>query len=309
MPRTIWSGAISFGLVTVPIQVQSATENHSISFHMYHEADGGRVRIRKYCDLEDREVRADEIGKGYEWSKDRVIPITDQELRELPLPTAKAVEIHAFVPLASIDPLQIAEGYYLSPDGQVAAKPYKLLLQALSRSSRVAIAKWAVRGRERLGLLRVRDGVICLHVLRWPDEIRSPEELFPPPADVSDDEIDEAVQLIDSMTTDTLEGPEFRDHYTEALEQVIEAKREGQALPEAPEPEVKSGQVLDLMATLRESVEKAQASRGETGKAAVHEPPPKKTTKKAATKKASAQKAASKGATAKKTGGRRPHSA
>jgi DNA end-binding protein Ku len=182
MPRTIWSGAISFGLVTVPIHVQSATEDHSIQFHQYHLDDMGRVRVKKVCELEDREVTQSEIGKGYQLTKDQVIPISDAELRELPLPTAKAIEIEAFVPLESIDPIQIGEGYYLAPDGQVAAKPYKLLAQALGRSSKVAVAKYAWSGRERL--LRVRDNVIVLHAMRWPDEIRDPAELLPPPTEV-----------------------------------------------------------------------------------------------------------------------------
>jgi DNA end-binding protein Ku len=283
MPRTIWSGAISFGLVTVPIHVQSATENHSIQFHQYHLEDMGRVRVRKVCELEDREVSQSEIGKGYEYAKDQVVPISDAELRELPLPTAKAIEIEAFVPLDSIDPIQIGEGYYLAPDGQVAAKPYKLLVQALGRSSKVAVAKYAWSGRERLGLLRVRDDVIVLHAMHWPDEIRDPSSLLPPPTEVSEDEIARAVTLMESMTRDDLDGPEFEDAYTEAIAKIIEAKREDRELPEAPEPE-KPAQVLDLMAALTESVEKAKASRGEA--ADVREMPKKAADKKTAKKQA-----------------------
>ncbi|MGW0584275.1 non-homologous end joining protein Ku [Streptomyces sp. NPDC002920] len=283
MPRTIWSGAISFGLVTVPCNVQSATEDHSIRFHQYHLEDMGRVRTRKVCELEDREVSNAEIGKGYELSKTQVIPITDEELRGLPLPTAKAIEIEAFVPLESIDPIRIAEGYYLAPDGQVAAKPYKLLRQALGRSSKVAVAKYAWSGRERLGLLRVRDDVIVLHAMRWPDEIRDPAELLPPPTEVSDDEIEGAVALMETMARDDLEGPEFEDRYTDAMAKIIEAKREDRELPEVPEPE-RPGEVLDLMAALNESVQKAKAARGEdTG--------PAKASKKGAAKKTSAKKA------------------
>lgn len=179
MPRTIWSGAISFGLVTVPIHVVSATDDHSIRFHQVHLDDMSRVRVRKVCEIEDREVPASEIGKGYEVSKTQIVAVTDEELRQMPLPTAKAIEIEAFVPLESIDAIQLAEGYYLQPDGQVAAKPYKLLRLALERSSKVAIAKYAWSGRERLGLLRVRGEAIVLHAMRWPDEIRNPSELAP----------------------------------------------------------------------------------------------------------------------------------
>ncbi|MFB7576975.1 Ku protein [Streptomyces sp. NPDC056165] len=288
MPRTIWSGAISFGLVTVPIHVQSATEDHSVRFHQYHLEDMGRVRVRKVCEIEGREVQQSEIGKGYEWSRDQVIPISDAELSNLPPPTAKAIEIDAFVPLDSVDPIRIGEGYYLAPDGAVAAKPYKLLVQALGRSSKVAVAKYAWSGRERLGLLRVRDDVLVLHSMRWPDEIRSPEELYPPTVDIDGDEIDGALALMETMARDDLEGDEFRDTYTEALEQIIEAKREHRAPPAVPEP-AEPGQVLDLMAALNASVEKARASRGE---ADVHEMPAPK--KKTAVKKQPAKKTAAK---------------
>ena len=314
MPRTIWSGAISFGLVTVPVNVVSATEDHSIRFHQYHLEDMGRVRVRKYCEDEDREVPNAEIGKGYELTKTQVIPITDEELRDLPLPTAKAIEIEAFVPLDSIDPIRIGEGYYLQPAGQVAAKPYKLLVQALGRSSKVAVAKYAWSGRERLGLLRIRDQAIVLHAMHWPDEIRDPSSLTPEPVELTDEEIDEAERLIDSITRDNLEGPEFHDDYTDALAQIIEAKREDKELPEAAEPEAKPGEIVDLMAALQESVAKAQASRGED-QADVHELPKKKaaakkTTKKQPAKKSTAKQSASKKTTGqKKTARQRPRSA
>ncbi|MEV5178000.1 Ku protein, partial [Streptomyces flaveolus] len=282
------------------------TEDHSIHFHQYHVTDQGRVRYRKVCELEDREVSQEEIGKGYELTKTQVIPITDEDLSNLPLPTAKAIEIDAFVPLESVDPIRIAEGYYLQPAGQVAAKPYKLLVKALSRSAKVAVAKYAWSGRERLGLLRVRDDVLVLHAMRWPDEIRDPTELLPPPTEVSEAEIEGALALMDTMTTDSLEGPDFTDRYTEAIEQIIEAKREAKPLPEAPEPE-QPAQVLDLMAALQESVQKAKASRThDAGQAQVRElPEPKET----AAKKQPAKKAAAKKTNTKKTAGRRPRSA
>ncbi|WP_406191811.1 Ku protein [Streptomyces sp. NBC_01017] len=300
MPRTIWSGAISFGLVTVPINVVSATETHSIQFHQYHLQDMGRVRVRKVCELEDREVSQSEIGKGYEYARDQVVAVTDEDLSNLPLPTAKAIEIAGFVPLESIDPIRIGDGYYLAPKGQVAAKPYKLLVKALGRSSKVAVARYAWSGRERLGLVRVRDDTLVLHAMRWPDEIRDPTELLPEPVELTDEEIDGALSLMDSMTRDSLEGEEFRDSYTDALAEIIEAKREDRPLPEAPEPE-KPGQLVDLMAALQESVQKAKASRGED--AEVHEMPKKKTAKTTA-KKAPAKKTA-----AKKSAGRQPRSA
>lgn len=287
MPRTVWSGAISFGLVTVPIHVVSATEDHSVRFHQIHLDDMSRVRVRKYCEVEDREVTAGEIGKGYQLTKDTVIPVLDEELRAMPLPTAKAIDIHAFVSADSIDPIRIGEGYYLAPDGQVAAKPYKLLVQALKRSSKVAVAKFAWSGRERLGLLRVRDDVIVLHAMRWDDEIRSPAELAPEAVELTDDEIGEAELLINRLSRDGLEGEEFTDRYTEAVEQLIEAKREGREPPAVPEA-APAVQVVDLMAALQESVAKARAGRGEA-EAEVHDLPKKKTAKRPG-KKAGARK-------------------
>jgi DNA end-binding protein Ku len=303
MPRTIWSGAISFGLVTVPIHVVNAREDHSIHFHQVHLADMGRVRSRKICEIEDREVAQSEIGKGYQWGKDTIIPILDEELRELPLPTAKAIEIEAFVPLDSIDPIQIGEGYYLEPDGQVAAKPYTLLRQALERSSKVAVAKYAWSGRERLGLLRVRDNVIVLHAMRWSDEIRDPAQLKPEEVELTDDEIAQAEQLIDRLTRDNLEGEDFTDQYTQAVEQLIDAKRENREPPTAEEPEAPA-QVVDLMAALKESVARARESRGED--ATVHDLPKKKTAAKKATPTRTAQKKQPAKKAAKKTTARKP---
>lgn len=316
MPRSIWSGAISFGLVTIPVDVVPATEDHSVRFHQYHLQDMGRVRVRKFCEVENREVPSEEIGKGYEISRDQVVPVLDEELRELPLPTARAIEIAAFVPAGSIDPIRIGEGYYLQASGAVAAKPYALLRKALARTSKAAVAKFAWHGRERLGLLRVRDEALVLHSMRWPDEIRDPGELAPPDVALTDDEITEAEHLIDRMARDDLEGPDFVDHYTEALEQVIEAKREGHALPGVPEPATEPGKVLDLMAALQASVAEAKASRGEGAEAEVHELPKKKTAAGKAAKKTPAEKTSTKKAakeptkkTAAKKTARRPRSA
>jgi DNA end-binding protein Ku len=289
------------GLVTVPIHVVSATEDHSIRFHQVRLDDMARVRVRKYCEIEDREVTQGEIGKGYELSKDTIIAVSDEELQQMPLPTAKAIELVAFMPAESIDPIRVGDGYYLQPDGQVAAKPYKLLAQALERASKVAVAKFAWSGRERLGLLRVRAGVIVLHAMRWDDEIRDPAELAPDAVELTDEEITEAQLLIDRLTRDELEGPDFTDQYTEAVSELIEAKRVGKEPPTAAEQEAPAGEVVDLMAALQESVAKARTARGED--ATVHELPEKLAAKKTE-KRQPAKKAA-----AKKAAGRKPRSA
>ncbi|MEU1446485.1 MULTISPECIES: Ku protein [Streptomyces] len=231
MPRPLWSGAISFGLVTIPVKLMSATEDRSVRFHQVHAEDLGRVRARKYCEAEDREVSAGEIGKGFEVSKDALVAVTDEELEQMPLPTEKAIEIVAFVPGASIDAVRLSgDSYFLQYDGPVAAKPYALIARALARNTKVAVAKLAWHGRERLVLLRVRDGALVAHVLKWDDEVRDPSELAPKEAKVTDSEIDEALQLVGSMTTDDISG--YQDEYRKALEAVIGAKAEGRQPPE-----------------------------------------------------------------------------
>ncbi|MFJ1801507.1 Ku protein [Streptomyces sp. NPDC088180] len=295
MPRPLWTGAISFGLVTIPVKVVSATQDHAIHFRQVHLEDLGRVRTRKVCELDGEALSQDEIGKGYELSNDQTVPITDEELDRIPLPTAKAIEIVAFVDADSVDPIRISDSYYLAIDGKVAEKPYTLLRRALERSDKVAVAKFAWHNRERLGLLRVREGAIVLHAMRWPDEIRSPQSLAPREVELDDDEIERAVQLTDSMALDSIDG--FRDTYRDALEELLTAKSEGKELPEPAEGgEQEEGKVVDLMAALNASVEAARESRGEggEGEATVHEMRPRKKTA-AGSKKTASKKTASSG--------------
>jgi DNA end-binding protein Ku len=259
--RSIWNGAISFGLVSIPIKLVNATESHSISFRQIHTEDGGRIRYRKVCELEDREVTQAEIGKGYEDADGTIIPITDDDLAHLPLPTAKTIEIVAFVPGDRIDPLQMDAAYYLQAGGAPAAKPYTLLREALKRSQKVAIAKFALRGRERLGMLRVVGDAIALHGLLWPDEVRAPEGLAPDTGvTVNDKELDLADALMDTLGEIDLD--DLHDEYREALEEVVAAKAAGESPPAAPEP-ARGGKVVDLMAALENSVRAAKESRGE----------------------------------------------
>ena len=293
--RSIWNGAISFGLVSIPIKLVNATESHSISFRQIHTEDGGRIRYRKFCDLEDKEVASSEIGKGYEDADGTIIPITDEDLSHLPLPTAKTIEIVAFVPSERIDPLQMDAAYYLAAGGAPAAKPYTLLREALKRSNKVAIAKFALRGKERLGMLRVVDDAIAMHGLLWPDEVRAPEGLAPDTkVTVNDKELDLADALMDTLGEIDLD--ELHDEYREALEEVVAAKAAGEAPPETPEP-ARGGKVLDLMAALEKSVKAAKESRGEPEEAEVRRLPARKSAR-AAPKRATGKKSTS---TAKKT--------
>ncbi|MEV0744596.1 Ku protein [Streptomyces sp. NBC_01220] len=262
--RSIWNGAISFGLVSIPIKLVNATENHSISFRQIHAADGGRIRYRKVCELDGEEVTASDIGKAYEDADGSMIPITDEDLGSLPLPTAKTIEIVAFVPADSIDPLQMDAAYYLSANGVPAAKPYTLLREALKRSQKVALAKYALRGRERLGMLRVVDDVIAMHGLLWPDEIRAPEGVAPE-SDVSvrDAELDLADALMDTLGEVDMDS--LHDDYREAVEELIAAKASGETLEQPETGGAGGGKVIDLLAALESSVRAAKEARGEDG--------------------------------------------
>ncbi|MEU6895892.1 Ku protein [Streptomyces sp. NPDC046557] len=301
--RPIWTGAISFGLVTIPIKVYPATESHAISLHQFHTADGGRIRYRKVCEADGKELTQEEITRGYETATGTLIPVTDEDLDALPLPTAKAIEIVAFVPTESIDPIRIGASYYLAAEG-VAAKPYELLRQALERSSKVAVAKFAMRDRERLGLLRVLDDVIVLHGMRWPDEIRDSRQVEVPDVEVSDEEVEAAVALADTLSGRDL--GQMHDEYREALEKLIEAKTAGTRPEPVETPAPVSAEVVDLMAMLEKSVSEAKASRSGGADATVHDlPAAKKTIKKTA----AAKKAAAKQAPVKKSAGRKPRSA
>ncbi|MFI9807442.1 Ku protein [Streptomyces sp. NPDC052301] len=291
--RSIWNGAISFGLVSIPIKLVNATESHAISFRQIHTEDNGRIRYRKVCELEEREVTQGEIGKAYEDADGTIIPITDEDLSHLPIPTTRTIEIVAFVPADRIDPLQMDAAYYLAASGAPAAKPYTLLREALKRSNKVAIAKYALRGRERLGMLRVVGDAIAMHGLLWPDEVRAPEGVAPDTSvTIRDKELDLADALMDTLGEVDLE--DLHDEYREALEEVIAAKASGEAPPAAPAPAA-GGKVLDLMAALENSVRAARESRGEPAAEAEVRPLPRRG---AAPKETGAKKSTS---TAKKT--------
>ncbi|MFE0696287.1 Ku protein [Streptomyces sp. NPDC058869] len=310
--RSIWNGAISFGLVSIPIKLVNATENHSVHFRQIHLADGGRIRYRKVCELDEQEIPGGEIGKAYEDADGTMIPITDEDLAQLPLPTAKTIEIVAFVPADQIDPLQMDAAYYLSANGVPAAKPYTLLREALKRSNKVAVAKYALRGRERLGMLRVVDDVIAMHGLLWPDEIRAPEGVAPDgDITVRDAELDLADALMDTLGEVDMDS--LHDDYREAVEELIAAKASGETVRPAASGEAGGGKVIDLIAALENSVQAAKKSRGEEASGArdegggemadVH--PIKKTSGKSSPRPTKKSTAAGKKATPKSTGAKK----
>lgn len=264
--RSIWKGAISFGLVSIPVKLYSATEERSVSFHQVHRDDGGRIKYRRVCQTCGEEVAYADIAKGYELSSGEVVVLTDEDFADLPISTSRSVDVLQFVPLEQVDPMYFAKSYYLEPDG-MGAKPYVLLRDALEKSGRVAVVKIALRQREQLATLRVRDGVFVLETMLWPDEIRTPDFGFlEEDVDVRPQELEMAGSLIDSMTGD-FQPSDYSDSYREALQAVIDAKVEGREIVQPEEPE-ESGEVVDLMSALRASVEAAKGERGGAARAA-----------------------------------------
>jgi DNA end-binding protein Ku len=256
--KTIWKGAISFGLVTIPVKVYGATEEKTLRFNQIHEKDGGRIKYKRVCSVDGEEVPYGEIVKGYEYEKDHYITLTDEELDALPVPTARAIEIERFVDSEQIDPIYFQRSYYLVPDG-TGAKAYHLLREAMSDDDKVALAKVAFRDKEHLATVRLRENVLMLETMFWPDEIR----------EASFDELDEDVELrpqelkmarslIDSLTDD-FEPKDLHDEYRAALEDLISKKVQGEEITYAEPAE--PSKVVDLMDALRASVEAAQASR------------------------------------------------
>ncbi|MFD5731624.1 Ku protein [Streptomyces sioyaensis] len=260
--RSIWNGSISFGLVTIPVKTYSATDRtSSVSFVRIHEKDGAPVQYRKICELDGNEVPNEEVGKGYQPPGDEtIVPITDDDLSRLPMPTAKTLSILSFVDPTEIDPLQMDKSYYLAPNGASAAKPYTLLREALEHHRKVAIGKVAMRGRESLAMLRAHDGALVMHQLLWPDQIRPATEVVPDDVEIRENEMTLAETLMDSLGE--LDPAELHDDYREAVEELVAAKLEGEE-PVAPAAAASGAQVIDLTAALEKSVRAAQG--GDTG--------------------------------------------
>jgi DNA end-binding protein Ku len=299
--RSIWKGAISFGLVSIPVKLYSATEERDVSFHQVHREDGGRIRYKRVCQVCGEEVQYADIAKGYELPSGEVVVLTDEDFADLPLSTSRAIDVLEFVPLEQVDPIYFAKSYYLEPDA-AGAKPYVLLRQALEESGRVALVKVALRQRESLATLRVRDGVFVLEMMLWPDEIRDPSFGFlDEDIDVRPQELQMAQSLIETMAGDF--APEqYSDDYREALQTLIEAKVAGREVVAPAEPTADTGTVVDLMAALRASVEAARQGRGADAPASSGEARPARKSASKATKTAPAKKDTAGKTPAKKTG-------
>jgi DNA end-binding protein Ku len=288
--RSIWRGAVSFGLVSIGVKLYSATEDKDIRFHQVHAADGGRIKYKRVCSIDGEEVEFSDIAKGYELPDGQVVILTDEDFEQLPLSTRREIEVLEFVDQDEIDPIHYEKTYYLEPDGP-AVRPYVLLRDALENAGQVAITKIAIRQRESLAAMRVLDGVLVLHTMRWPDEIRRPDFAFlDEDVTVRPQELQMAEALIGSMSG-KFDPTEFTDDYREAMTALLEAKQSGGEVQQVPETADTGGAVVDLMSALRRSVERARggdAADDTADDSAEGEAPP---AKKAPAKKAPAKKA------------------
>jgi DNA end-binding protein Ku len=285
--RSIWKGALTFGLVNVPVKVYSATEDHDVPLHQVHAADGGRIRYQRICELDGEVVPFADIDKAYD-DGERTVVLTKEDIASLPAERSREIEVVEFVPTEQIDLLTLDRAYYLEPDSS-SPKAYVLLRKTLEQTERTAIVRFSLRQKTRLAALRVRGDVLVLQTLLWADEVR--EAAFPSlddPVKISDKELELSASLVESFSSDFDPG-QFTDEYQQELRTLIDAKLEkGDTLDTAEtfgttEDAEPGGEVIDLMAALRASVERSRAARGQSGEE--EKPAKKKPAKKA--KKAS----------------------
>ncbi|MBB5937756.1 non-homologous end joining protein Ku [Streptomyces zagrosensis] len=275
----MWKGAIGFGLVSIQVKLYPATEEHGVKLHQVHVADGGRIRMKRVCEVDGEQVDYADIAKGYEDIDGRTAILTEDDLAELPLPSKQLIDVIAFIDADEIDPLRLSRAYYVGADSAAAAKPYVLLREALVDSGRVAVSKVALRTRESLALLRVHDDVLVLHTMHWPNEIRAAAGLAPSgKVTVRPQELKMATSLMDTLSED-FDLDSLHDDYQAALDELVTARLEGKAPPSADAAEPPPDNVVDLMSALQASID--ARSEGEPGRSR---------TKKSAAKKSTAAK-------------------
>jgi DNA end-binding protein Ku len=266
--RAMWKGSVAFGLVNVPIKLYAATEDHDVRFHQVHAADGGRIKMVRTCSIDGATVDYKDLAKGYETDSGQTVIMEESDFDGLPVPGVREIEVLEFVPSDQVDPLLFDKSYYLEPDGK-ALKPYVLLREALEQTERTAIVRVVLRNKSQLAALRVRGDVLALQTMLWPDEVRAAEfDVLDTDVELRPQELAMAASLIESLSAD-FDPTQYTDDYRAALLAVIESKIAGGDGVSAPEststPDVGDGLVVDLMAALRESVERSKASRAEAG--------------------------------------------
>jgi len=290
--RAIWKGAVSFGLVSVLVKLSAATESKDISFREVHAQDGGRIKYQRVCSIDGEEVPYSDIAKGYETEDGEMVIIDDSDMEDLPVSSSREIAVEKFVPSEQIDPMLFEKSYYLEPE-KTGAKPYALLRQALLDSDRMALVTVALRNRTSLAVLRVRDDVIVLQTMMWPDEVRQPDFGSVDTSDAKPAEVKMANMLVETLAGD-FEPDEFEDDYRTAIEEMVRAKIEGGEVKRTPQSTKTSGEVVDLLAALQKSVNAAKSARGEADeeeKPAKKKSAAKKSPKKSAAKKKPAKKA------------------
>jgi DNA end-binding protein Ku len=258
MPRSIWSGSISFGLVNVPVRLYSAVQEHKLRFNFVHAKDSSPIGYQKICKKEDKPVPDDEIVKAFEFTKGEYVFMDEEDFAAAKVEGYKSIDIVDFVPYEDIDPIFFAHTYYVGPD-RGAEKTYSLLVKAMEDSDLAGVAKFVMRDRQNLGALRIREGVITLEQLHYADEIRPIDEIKPARARVSQEELRTAQQLIESFKTEW-KPEKYKDTYRDALCDVIRAKRKGKEVHAAPELEEE--RPTDLLTALRESIERSRGGAG-----------------------------------------------
>lgn len=262
MPRAIWSGSISFGLVNVPVKLVTATAPKDVRFHQLHATDGGRINQKRVCSLDGEEVDFSEVVKGYEWSRDQYVLVDPEELEALAPEASRAIDIEEFVDLADIDPLFFEHSYYLVPDGP-AARPYALLVEAMAGTGKVAIGRFVLRTKCYLAALRPLEGALVLSTMLYADEVVQASELevqTTKDTRPSEREVDMARQLVSSLSA-KWEPDKYKDDFREKVLGLIEAKAEGHVIA-APEQPEKPAPVVDLMAALEASLARAKEAGG-----------------------------------------------
>jgi DNA end-binding protein Ku len=258
MPRAIWSGTISFGLVSVPVRMYSAIQEADIHFHLVHEPDGGRIGYQKVCKAENEPVPDDEIVKAYEVKEDELVVLTDEDFDAVKVEGVKTIDISDFVPYDEIDPIYFERTYFLGPqDG--GEKVYGLLREAMEQTGLAAIGKYVMREKQHLGCLRIREGVITLERMFFHDEIRAVKEIAPRKTKVPKAELELATALIDQFKS-SFEPERYEDTYRAALLKLIKAKQKGETITAVPAAE--DEEPADLLAALKASVEAAKKGKG-----------------------------------------------
>src|SRR4051795_12818471 len=262
--RAIWKGAVSFGLVSVPVKLYAATESHDISFRQVHAKDGGRIKYQRVCSIDGEEVAYADIAKGYETEAGQMVVLDDDDFAELPASSSREITVEKFVPSQQIDPMWLEKSYYLEPD-KTAAKPYALLREALKEADRVAVVTVSIRTRMTTAVLRVRDDVIVMQTMLWPDEVRKPDfgSLDATEHAAKPQELKMAKLLVETLAGD-YDADDYEDDYANAVQALVQAKLEGGEVKAPDEPKKSTGEVVDLLAALQRSVDAAKSSRGES---------------------------------------------